>query len=71
MSDSFDPMDCSLPGSSVYGILQARILEWVAISLLLVILTRRVNKSCTSRRRNMSGEEGPKHENDNKLRQGF
>ena len=24
-------MDCSLPGSSVYGILQARILEWVAI----------------------------------------
>ena len=27
-----DPMDCTLPGSSVYGILQARILEWVAIS---------------------------------------
>ena len=27
-----DPMDCSLPGSSVRGILQARILEWVAIS---------------------------------------
>ena len=27
-----DPMDCSLPGSSVYGIFQARILEWVAIS---------------------------------------
>ena len=26
----FNPMDCSLPGSSVYGILQARILEWVA-----------------------------------------
>ena len=26
-----DPMDCSLPGSSVLGILQARILEWVAI----------------------------------------
>ena len=25
-------MDCSLPGSSVQGILQARILEWVAIS---------------------------------------
>ena len=25
------PMDCSLPGSSVLGILQARILEWVAI----------------------------------------
>ena len=27
-----DPMDCSLPGSSVHGILQARILKWVAIS---------------------------------------
>ena len=27
-----DPMDNSLPGSSVHGILQARILEWVAIS---------------------------------------
>ena len=27
-----DPMDCSLPGSSVYRILQSGILEWVAIS---------------------------------------
>ena len=27
-----DPMDCSPAGSSVHGILQARILEWVAIS---------------------------------------
>ena len=27
-----EPMDCSLPGSSVRGILQARILEWIAIS---------------------------------------
>ena len=27
-----DPMDCSLPGSSVHGIFQARILEWVATS---------------------------------------
>ena len=26
-----DPMDCSLPGSSVHGILLARILEWVAM----------------------------------------
>ena len=26
-----DPMDCSLPGSCVHGILQARILEWVAM----------------------------------------
>ena len=28
----YDPMDCSPPGSSVQGILQARVLEWVAIS---------------------------------------
>ena len=27
-----DPMDCSLPGSSIRGILQTRVLEWVAIS---------------------------------------
>ena len=33
MSDSCNPMDCSLPGSSVHEILQARILEWVAISV--------------------------------------
>ena len=26
------PLDCSPPGSSVYGILQARILEWVAMA---------------------------------------
>ena len=32
VSDSCDPVDCSLPGSSVRGISQARILEWVAIS---------------------------------------
>ena len=31
MSDSLQPIDCSLPGSSLHGILQARILEWVAI----------------------------------------
>ena len=27
-----DPMDCSLPGFSIYGILQLRILEWIVIS---------------------------------------
>ena len=27
-----NPMDCSLPGSSVHGILQARVLEWLAVS---------------------------------------
>ena len=29
-----DPMDCSLSGSSIHGILQARVPEWVAIALL-------------------------------------
>ena len=33
-----DPMDSSPPGSSVHGILQARILEWVAISFSLNVL---------------------------------
>ena len=32
-------MDCSLPGSSVHGILQARILEWVAISFSRIMWT--------------------------------
>ena len=30
-----DPMDCSLPGSSAHGIFQAKILECVAISLIV------------------------------------
>ena len=32
MSDPQQPMDCSPPGSSIHGIFQARVLEWVAIS---------------------------------------
>ena len=31
-----DPMDCSLPGSSVHGIFQARVLEWVATTILQI-----------------------------------
>ena len=30
-----DPMDCSLPGSSIQGIFQARVLEWVATAFYL------------------------------------
>jgi len=33
------PMDCSLPGSSVHGDFQARILEWFAISISNVLVT--------------------------------
>ena len=36
-----DPMDCSLPGFSVHGIFQARILEWVAIAFSDSILKSR------------------------------
>ena len=48
-----DPMDCSLPGSSVHGIFQARVLEWVAVAFSLdmlqsvnyVLKTRVLNKN--------------------------
>ena len=33
-----DPTDCSLSGSSIHGIFQARVLEWVAISLHISVL---------------------------------
>ena len=36
MSDSSDPMDCSLPGLSIHGIFQARVLEWGAIAFSLI-----------------------------------
>ena len=39
-----DPMDSSLPGSSVHGIFQARVLEWAAIAF----------SACTARRSNQS-----------------
>ena len=35
-----DPMDCSLPGSSIHGILQARVLEWGAIAFILLYICR-------------------------------
>ena len=31
-----DPMDCSLPGSSIHGTSQARVLEWVAIAFSII-----------------------------------
>ena len=33
-----NPMDCSLPGSSILGIFQARVLEWVAIALSIRVM---------------------------------
>ena len=37
-----NPMDCSLPDSSVHGIFQARVLEWVAIATINYLVTIRV-----------------------------
>ena len=42
-----DPMDCSLPGSSVHGIFQARVLEWGAIAFSDIPLAVNEN-SCRS-----------------------
>ena len=33
-----DPMDCSLPGSSIHGSFQARVLEWGAIAFSVFLL---------------------------------
>ena len=38
VAQSCDPMDCSLPGSSVHGIFQARVLEWGAIAFSIYLL---------------------------------
>ena len=35
-----DPMDCSLPGSSVHGIFQARVQEWGAIAFSEYVIDR-------------------------------
>ena len=43
-----NPMDCSLPGSSVHGIFQARVLEWGAIAFANDPLGRVKQKSLTS-----------------------
>ena len=40
-----DPMDCSLPGSTIHGSFQARILEWVAISFSIQCFSTRWVKS--------------------------
>ena len=35
-----NPMDCSLPGSSVHGSFQVRVLEWVAIAFSIFVLEK-------------------------------
>ena len=48
-----NPVDCRQPGSSIHGILQARILEWVAVWKHVLIYTL-----CVPNRREQSGLEG-------------
>ena len=43
-----NPMDCSLPGSSVHGISQARVLEWGAIAFSDSLAYPTVNQSSTA-----------------------
>ena len=38
-----NPMDCSLPGSSIHGIFQARVLEWGAIAFSNIISYGKLN----------------------------
>ena len=45
-----DPMDWSLPGSSVHGIFQARVLEWVAIAFSILGGTSGKEPACQCRR---------------------
>ena len=43
-----NPMDCSPPGSSIHRILQARVLEWVAIAFFCVHVLAVVNSAATN-----------------------
>ena len=44
-----DPMDCSLPGSSIHGIFQARVLEWGAIAFSRATSELEVNTKLTTK----------------------
>ena len=43
-----DPMDCSLPGSSIHGTFQARVLEWGAIDLSVQHSNTQLMQGCMS-----------------------
>ena len=49
-----DPVDCSLPGSSIYGIFQARVLEWGAI-----IFSNDKPRQCIKKQRHPFADKGP------------
>jgi len=41
-----DPMDCSLPGLSIHGIFQARVLEWSATAFSVLTSYTKINSKC-------------------------
>ena len=47
-----DPMDWSLPGSSVHGIFQARVLEWVAIAFSNYTSIKKKKVTCKQQKKN-------------------
>ena len=62
-----DPKNCSLPGSSVHGILQARILKWIAIPFSKMVqndtlfFLSKVGSMCTCQDSTLSCESTPSH----------
>ena len=52
-----DPIDGSPPGSSVPGILQARTLEWVAMCILLHVISVELIKEVKNEKRNKQGRK--------------
>ena len=54
-----DPMDCSLPDSSVHGIFQATVLEWIAISFSSIFLTQGSNLGLPHCRQTLLPSEPP------------
>ena len=57
-----DPMDCSLSGSSIHGIFQARVLEWIAISMVKNV---RTTNECHSNEHHQNLVSGDKISQDN------
>ena len=53
-----DPMDCSLPGSSIHGIFQARVLEWGAIAFSICGVKWQKNKSVRRKAKIWSIDQG-------------
>ena len=52
-----DPMDCSLPGSSVHGTLQARVLEWGAIAFPATRILQYQSRNIGNKKERVAKEE--------------